>query len=65
MCGFWLWARAVHFKGTITDANDELPIPGVSVFLEKSSYGGVTDFDGNYEFKVLLSLENIPYWPVT
>ncbi|MBC6997285.1 SusC/RagA family TonB-linked outer membrane protein [Cytophaga sp. FL35] len=42
------------FKGTITDANDELPIPGVSVFLENTSYGGVTDFDGYYEFKAAL-----------
>ncbi|WP_047246334.1 SusC/RagA family TonB-linked outer membrane protein [Maribacter thermophilus] len=35
-------------KGTITDANNDQPIPGASVFIKGTSFGAVTDFDGNY-----------------
>lgn len=40
-----------NLSGTVTDSNDQMPIPGVSVFLENTTIGGVTDFDGNYSFK--------------
>ena len=43
------------FTGTIVDGTDELPLSGVSVYLENTAFGGVTDFDGNYIFKATLS----------
>ena len=41
-------------KGTVTDANNDQPIPGASVFLKGTSFGAVTDFDGNYVLTVNL-----------
>ncbi len=37
-------------SGTITDQATNIPIPGVSVYIEGSSSGSVSDFDGNYMF---------------
>lgn len=51
--------KEYSFTGEVTDASDGLPIPGVSVFLEGTSYGGVSDFNGNYVFKA--SVENGDY----
>ncbi len=34
----------------MTDAANGTPIPGASVFIENTSFGSVTDFDGNYSF---------------
>lgn len=39
------------FSGAVTDSRSGTPIPGVSVFIENTSYGAVTDFDGNYSFQ--------------
>ena len=47
-------AQEYSFSGNVSDNNDGSPIPGVSVFLEGTTYGGVTDFDGNYTFKTTL-----------
>lgn len=38
-------------SGTITDQNGQ-PLPGVSVFLEGTSTGTISDFDGNYSIQV-------------
>ena len=38
------------FSGTVTDSNDGAPIPGASVFINNTTIGGVTDFDGEYSF---------------
>ncbi len=38
------------FSGTITDSSNGAPIPGASVFINNTSVGGVTDFDGKYSF---------------
>ncbi len=43
------------FTGTITDNNSNIPISGVSVFIENSNRGASTDFDGNYRFTAELS----------
>jgi TonB-linked SusC/RagA family outer membrane protein len=37
-------------KGKVTDRANGLPVPGASVFITGTSFGGVTDFDGNYSF---------------
>ncbi|MBU2946822.1 SusC/RagA family TonB-linked outer membrane protein [Zobellia uliginosa] len=34
--------------GTVTDANDGMPLPGVNVLVQGSTTGTQTDFDGNY-----------------
>ncbi|MGC6403307.1 MAG: SusC/RagA family TonB-linked outer membrane protein [Flavobacteriaceae bacterium] len=41
-------------SGTITDEKNNSPIIGASVFLENTASGSVTDFDGNFTFKVSL-----------
>lgn len=41
--------RQIH--GTVTDDNN-IPIPGASVFIEGTTIGTVTDFDGNFTLNV-------------
>jgi outer membrane receptor protein involved in Fe transport len=38
-------------KGKITDKEDGSPLPGVNVIIKGTSFGGATDFDGNFELK--------------
>ena len=38
--------------GTVTDASDDMPLPGVSVVVQGTVTGAVTDFDGNYSIEV-------------
>ncbi|WP_037318291.1 SusC/RagA family TonB-linked outer membrane protein [Salegentibacter sp. Hel_I_6] len=42
------------FEGTVTDKNTNIPLSGVSVFLENTNRGASTDFDGNYSFTATL-----------
>ncbi|BDW93284.1 SusC/RagA family TonB-linked outer membrane protein [Flagellimonas marinaquae] len=42
------------FSGTVTETGTNLPLAGASVFIENSSFGTVTDFDGNYTFTATL-----------
>ena len=43
------------FTGNITDRSTGAPVPGASVFIDNTSYGGVTDFDGKYSFRASLA----------
>lgn len=43
--------QAQEVSGTITDENNA-PIPGVSVIIEGTTTGTITDLDGNYTLKV-------------
>ena len=45
-------SQEYSFSGSVTDSNNGEPIPGVSVFLEGTTVGAVSDFDGNYAFEV-------------
>lgn len=47
------------FTGTVTETGTNLPLAGASVFIENTSFGTVTDFDGNYSFTA--TLESGPY----
>ncbi|WP_456867431.1 SusC/RagA family TonB-linked outer membrane protein [Galbibacter sp. BG1] len=39
-------------KGTITSAEDGMPIPGASIMVEGTTKGTTSDFDGNYQIEV-------------
>ncbi len=42
-------------KGKVTEAETGEPLPGVSIMVEKSTRGVITDLDGSFEIKVLPS----------
>lgn len=43
-----IFAQEIEVSGTVTAEDDGMPLPGVSVFIEGTTQGSVTDFDGNY-----------------
>lgn len=50
----WLWLLPVAFAqqqitGTVRDASNEEPLPGVSILVQGTSTGTTTDLDGNFE----------------
>ncbi|TXC78863.1 SusC/RagA family TonB-linked outer membrane protein [Luteibaculum oceani] len=48
-----LWAQERTIRGTVISADDQTPLPGVSVRIaENESVGTITDIDGKYELKV-------------
>lgn len=48
MVSLAIFAQNITIKGTVTDANNE-PVIGAGIVLqEQSSYGTITDIDGNY-----------------
>ena len=42
----------IHVKGTVIDADGSEPMIGVSILVQGTSTGTVTDFDGNFELTV-------------
>lgn len=42
------WAQERQVTGTVTSAEDNLPIPGVNVVVEGTTRGTATDVDGNF-----------------
>jgi TonB-dependent starch-binding outer membrane protein SusC len=52
---FFVWgafAQQVVLKGTVTSADDNQPLPGVTITVEGTTNGTVTNFDGEYELTV-------------
>ena len=45
-------AQTKTITGTVTAAEDEMPIPGVSVSVKGTTLGTVTNIDGEFELKV-------------
>lgn len=43
------FAQANKISGTVIDANDQFPIPGVTVVIKGSTTGTITDINGIYE----------------
>ncbi|GAB5475692.1 MAG: SusC/RagA family TonB-linked outer membrane protein [Maribacter sp.] len=43
-----LLAQSKTLSGTVTDANDGSPLPGVNVLVQGTTSGTQTDFDGNF-----------------
>ncbi len=52
MVGLSALAQTTNVTGTVTDANDGTPIPGVSVFVKGTTIGTVTMPDGKYSLAV-------------
>jgi iron complex outermembrane receptor protein len=48
-----LFAQQRTIKGTVTSADDNTTLPGVSVHLKGTTTGTITDLDGKYELPVL------------
>ncbi|MFD1161164.1 SusC/RagA family TonB-linked outer membrane protein [Hwangdonia seohaensis] len=46
------FAQEILVNGTVVSAEDNIPVPGVSVIVKGTSRGVSTDFDGNYSIKV-------------
>lgn len=44
----FIWAQEKMVSGTVTEADSDMPLPGVSVQVKGTNEGVVTDFDGNY-----------------
>src|SRR5687767_6991627 len=47
-----VWAQERMITGTVTSAEDNLPIPGVNVVVEGTTKGTSTDVDGNYSLQL-------------
>lgn len=45
---FQLQAQQINISGVVTSAEDELPLPGVTIVVKGTSKGVQTDFDGKY-----------------
>lgn len=45
-------AQEVTLSGVVTSADDNQPLPGVTVVVKGTTNGTVTNFDGNYQLKV-------------
>ncbi|WP_430815687.1 SusC/RagA family TonB-linked outer membrane protein [Carboxylicivirga sp. RSCT41] len=52
MVGLQVLAQTTNVTGTVTDATDGSPIPGVSVFVKGTTIGTVTTPDGTYTLAV-------------
>ncbi len=50
VCSF---AQTFSVSGTVTEAETEMPMPGVNVLVKNTNKGVVTDFDGNYTIQDL------------
>lgn len=47
-----VFAQETVLKGVVTSADDNQPLPGVTVVVKGTTNGTVTDFDGNYQLTV-------------
>ena len=48
----WVWGQRVTVKGTVTDAEDGSPLPGVVVMQKGGGVSATTDLDGHYSIGV-------------
>ncbi len=47
-----VYGQQIRVTGQVTSADDEMPIPGVSVSVVGTTIGTITDVDGNYSIDV-------------
>ena len=43
-----IWAQGIEVSGNVVSADDNMPLAGVTVQVENTNTGVITDFDGNY-----------------
>lgn len=48
----FIYAQQQKITGTVTSADDSLPLPGVNIIEKGTTNGTNTDFDGNYSITV-------------
>lgn len=46
------WAQNGRITGNVTDAENNLPLPGASIIVKGTSMGTITDLDGNFEIQM-------------
>ncbi len=56
-----LFAQTKNLTGTVTDAGDGSPIPGVSVFIKGTTVGTITMPDGTYNLEVPADAETLVF----
>jgi len=56
-----LQAQTVQISGTVTSAEDGMPIPGASVQVKGTTIGVATDADGNYVLAVPQNATTLTY----
>ena len=52
LTGSFLYAQGVLITGNVTGEDDVTPLPGVSVVVQGTTIGTVTDYEGNYSITV-------------
>ncbi len=56
-----LQAQAQEISGTVTSSEDELGVPGASVYVRGTTIGTVTNLDGNYTLEVPADANTLMY----
>jgi len=56
-----LMAQTVTIKGTVTNAEDGLPIPSVAVTVKGTTLGTLTDNDGKYSINVPVNVKTLSF----
>jgi len=54
-------AQTRVITGTVTSSEDDAPIPGVSIVVQGTTLGTVTDMDGNYSLQVPQDAQNLVF----
>jgi TonB-linked SusC/RagA family outer membrane protein len=57
----FLQAQTVQVTGTVTSAEDGMPVPGASVLVKGTSIGTATDVDGKYSLDVPTSATTLEF----
>jgi TonB-linked SusC/RagA family outer membrane protein len=47
-----VWAQTKSISGTVTSAEDNIPLPGVAILVKGTTVGATTNMDGNYQIEV-------------
>jgi TonB-linked SusC/RagA family outer membrane protein len=56
-----MWAQGIDVSGTVISEDDQMPLPGVSIQVEGTNKGVITDFDGNYTIENVDSQSNLTF----
>ncbi len=59
--GTMAFAQTKSLSGTVTSADDDMPIPGVSVSVKGTTLGTVTNMDGQFEFNVPVGAQTLVF----